>query len=375
MAWAKLNATDYKNCLAQIVAFSTKAFGAGSITAGGGNTGDGVLYGASATANSVAETWTATGDLGGADGVATFTVAGSFSGPQVGAVSGEPYSIDECSFIMLNGSADWVIADSYTFVVAAITPEWSVNESDLISTQQYAMLQGIGSGADEIFVGLRTQSDESTYFNLELSGFSGYVNGNTYDDQNGIRSYYTCLSSVGFDFWIFTTSRCIKIVPVIGTIYGGGYTGWFLPNASPSQYAYPQFVGGSTDDVAQLVGGTEDDHTNYWASFDGELSGAVNDGNSWVEINQFIPRSFWDSQLSWFPDLDGNRTTYPCEALKTSTKNIYGRLEGVHYAVNGDSVLTPEDIINDGNKCFIIFQDTFRTGTISVIAIDLIGDA
>jgi hypothetical protein len=302
-----------------------------------------------------------------------FSVTGSVSGAQASATAADPYSITETAFTVINGSADFVIGDTFSYSIAVSTAEWSVLESDLVSSQKYVILKGVGGGSDEIFVGFRTWSNGSTYFNLESSSFSGYVNGNSYDDQPGKFHYFTCFSNVAFDYWMIFTGRHIKVVGEIGTINEHLYTGWFLPNATQSQYAYPACVGGNTDDSAQLVGGTETDHTAYWAGVSTEESFAVNDGTSWVGISKFIPKDFGDFG-KWFDDIDGDRTSFALEAVETSTNNIYGRLEGVYAVVNGDSALTPRDVINDGQRAIVIFQDTYRTGTINVIGLDLMGD-
>ena len=373
MAWKKSTATDYTDCLQQIKDFVTKEFEAGAVTAGS-NTGNGIVYGASATENSVAETWAILCTTGGGDGVAKFAVSGSVSGAQAEATSGEPYSVAGASFIILGGTTDWAATDSFTFGITASSALWAVNEEDLASTQEYLLLQGVGGGSDEIFVGFRTQSNGTTYFNMEVSVFSGYVSGNTYTTQPGIQSYYSCMSNVCFDFWIIMTGRHIKVVSVIGTSYEHMYAGWFLPNATQSQYQYPAYVGGNTDGADQLVGGTADDHTAYWNGYGGQLSGAVHDGTSWLEINSFLPKSY-GSFASRFPDLDNRRTIYPCEILRPDRLAIYGSLEGVYYVVNGDSALTPDDILSDGDKGYLVVQDAFRTGTTNVISLDLLGDA
>jgi len=373
MPFKKTTATDFKDCLAKIIDFATKTKSVGAVTPGGGNVGDGIVYGASATEDSVDETLTLTCTTPGGDGVAVFSVTGSVSGAQASTTCATPYSIDEVSFVVLGGDTDFSVSDSFTFDIAASTALWEVLESDLVSSQQYVIMKGVGSGADEIFIGFRTQSDSSTYFNMEVSVFSGWVDGSSYDDQPGKFSYYTCMSSVAFDFYMIFTGRHIKLIPIIGTIYEGAYAGWFLPNAAPSQFQYPAFVGGSTDDAYQLIGGTESDHTNYWRAFGSQASGAVNDGVQWLGITRFIPLSY-GSFDQWHPDLDGNRTLYPCEIVRETEKQIYGRLEGVYYITNGDSALTTLDIINSGDQGLIIFQDVSRIGTNYVIAMDLMGD-
>lgn len=463
MPWCKKTATDFKDCLSQIIDFATKAFEAGAATPGS-NAGDGIVYGQSASENSVVETWTLEcttgGDLiftgttapgtadtyvqtgtndgkptyttatravwwstantrwynttlaeigtppvtagfelvtasnigtwtaigtstgspisaastDGSDGSAVFSVTGSVSGVKATATCGAPYSIAEFSFILLSGTVDFMAGDTFTVGVVASTALWSVNDSDLVSSQQYVLLQGVGGGSDEIFVGFRTQSDAAAYFNMEVSGFTGYVGTSTYDAQPGKGSMYACMSNVSFEFYMFMTGRSIKVVPVIGTVYEHMYAGWFLPNATVSQYGYPLFIGGSTDDLNQLVGGTEDDHTSYWAGFSDEYSSLLYNGVAYVEINEFNPKNYGNFS-SLVSALDGARVTYPATLLQTATDTVFGDLEGVEYVTNGDSALTVEDVINAQDTGYIIFQDVFRTGTTNVAAFDLIGDA
>lgn len=530
MAWAKRVASNYTDCLSQIISFATKELAAESVTPGS-NTGDGSLYGVSASERGVVETWTIECTVAGGSEVAQFSVVGSVSGTKDVATCDVPYSIDEISFIILSGTTDFIVGDSFTFDVVAISPEWSSNASsgygnmgvtadgdfsvtytDFVTTDSgetgdwynskslgganvsgapvgdyslslnsdgtlslahgfysgtstryvdssvvindglphdisfgisggvpfvtadgntvtdtvtadigvlqqdmyilgfsdngalrqsslmdatftqvqrvdsagtttltevdqivSSLLVGTGTGTDEIFVGFRTITDGSTYFNVEVSAMSGYIASNSYDDQPGIYSYYSCLSNVSFPFWIFTSSRRIMVIPVIGTLYEALYAGWFLPNATASQYAYPIFVGGSTDDENQLIGGTEDDHTCFWAGYSVEYSGAVNDGTSWVGINDFIPKDY-GRFYSLFSDIAGNRVLYPCEILRESSTTIYGRLEGIYFVGNGDSAITANDVLNDGSKGYIVTQDVFRTGTTNIAAIDLMGD-
>jgi len=378
MAWAKRNATDFKDCLDQINDFATKTLFAGAVTPGGGNTGDGVVYGASGSEHSVdGETWTLECTTGGGDEVAVFSVTGSDAGVQVAATSGVPYSIDRVSFIILAGDTDWVAGgtpDSFTFSTSTGTAKWTTEESDLASSQQHIILNGVGGGSDEIFAGFRTQSDDATYFNMEVTGFSGYVATSDYEDQPGYKSYYACMSNSSFDFYIVTTSRHIKIIPIVGVVYEGGYTGWFLPTATASQYSYPQFVGGSTDLADQTINDTGAQHTNYWAGLDEyNASGSVNDGSEWREIPKLSPISYGEFE-NWIKDIDDNRRLYAATLLNENQIDIYGTLEGIYYITNGDNALTPQDVITDGDKGYIVFRDVTRPGAGNVAVFDLMGD-
>lgn len=375
MAWMIGTASDYKDCLDQVRQFTQKAFAAGAITPGGGNTGDGVIYGASASHNSVSETWTIT-----ATSATNFTVSGSVSGAQVDATVGTPYSIDEVSFIINDGDAAFVATDSFTFPVAGSTAEWVQDrwDTDYDGSGGYELIQhGIGGGSDEVYVGYNTKTDASTYWNWLITGLTGYVPANDMINQPGYFPYYDCLNnSSSFPFTCIFTSRHIKVMPIIGAVYGGTYAGWILPHATPSQWDYPMFCGGSSDDVGQLLGGTEDEHTLYWNAFSDEKSGAVLDISVWNEINTFNPRHYGDF-ANFRPTQDDLMLLYPAVPIHEASNNVYGALEGVYYPtpfIPSTGLLTEGDVISTADATALCFRDITRAGAGNIIAMDLMGD-
>lgn len=74
------------------------------------------------------ETWTLTCTLGGADGVATFSVVGSTSGAVGTATSGTQFSTGTGAggirFTISGGGVNWIIGDTFTFSTKQY-PEWS----------------------------------------------------------------------------------------------------------------------------------------------------------------------------------------------------------------------------------------------------------
>lgn len=305
----------------------------------------------------------------GSGGVAEFSVTGSVSGAKADATSDVPYSIPEVSFTPLAGAYDFLYEDEFTFAVALATPLWVPNESDFASAQEYILLQGKGTGADEIFVGFRTWTDNINYFNMEVSGFSGYDNTKTYDDQPGKNEAYCCMSNVGFDFHIFMTGRAIKVVSTIGgTIDEHMYAGFFLPVATPAQNGYPMFIGGNSLSSSQLIGQVSTSaHVAYWAENRNKLFNGV----AWTSITNFHPLDFMTFN-DIKEDLDGNRVVFPATLL--ATDNVYGDMEGVGYITNSDSAVTTHDFLNAGNVAWLIFQDTTRVGVNRIAAFDLMGD-
>lgn len=380
MAWIIATASNYKDCLERVKDFCIKETAAGAITPGGGNTGNGTVYGASATADSVAETWTLTCTTGGGNEVAVFSVSGSVSGAQADATAGVPYSIDEVSFIITAGSVDFVSSDSFTFTVASSTAEWVVDrwDTDYDGSGGYELIMhGIGSGSDEIYIGYNTKTNSSTYWNWLVTGLTGYIGANTMANQPGYFPYYDCMNNVSFTFVCIMTSRHVKVIPYAASVQGGSYIGWMLPHATPSQWSYPMYCGGSTDDVSQLIGTYEDDHTCYWAAYSNEFSGAVLDISLWREINKFSPRHY-GSFTTWRPDLITDEMyLYPAVPIHEDSDNVYGTLEGVYWPTQyatGTGLLTAGDVIITDDVTALCFQDVNRSAAGDLIAMDLMGD-
>ena len=78
----------------------------------GANTGNGVILGACATGNSVAETWTITCTSTGP--LAEFSVIGSVSGAATNAVVNNTYYSDKICFVLAQDTVDFIIGDSFT---------------------------------------------------------------------------------------------------------------------------------------------------------------------------------------------------------------------------------------------------------------------
>jgi len=391
--WCIREATDYKDCLDQVRQFTQKAFAASSITRVAGSAGS--VYGASASENSNdTEEFTIKCTTGGGDGVAKFSVTGDgATGSAAEATAGEPYSIDECSFIIISEGDTFTTSDEWTFTTDASTAEWV--EDDYFTNynntgESWLVQHGIGAGSDEVYGSWWTVSDTSTYWNMGLSGQTGYndgyVDGSTdlahgITAQPGYHPYYVVMNEAPntFTFYCIATSRHIKIIPLIGSSHGSTYTGWFLPHSTPSQWGYPMFNGGSTDNESEPVGARDSGHTCYWSAFDGALHGAVDDNTIYREIDTFSPRHY-GSFAGFRSSLDQNVLLWPCVPIHEGSNNVYGELEGVYwpspYTWNGTTqgVLTPGSVIVTDTVTALCFQDVTADGAGNIIAMDLMGD-
>ena len=113
------------------------------------------------------------------------------------------------------------------------------------------------SGTDAIYTGLRSEYDAANgWYNLFLNGYTGYdPNETSFFNQPGAINNWT--NPVNLDvpmvpcwnasmpYWFRATGRAFSFGVKVSTSYEGGYLGFILPYATPSQYPYPLAVGGS----------------------------------------------------------------------------------------------------------------------------------
>lgn len=134
------------------------------------------------------------------------------------------------------------------------------------SGEREVILEGEGSGTDEIYVGFRTFFDSgSGARNMIFHGFTGFTAGLPYNDQPG-RSPGLETSSSGTDFggcyallsnstvtwWLSITPRRIVGVAKVGTCYSCFHLGFLNPFATGNEWPYPIFIAGSTTERFQL---------------------------------------------------------------------------------------------------------------------------
>ena len=343
MAWAKRTATDYLDCIDQIRQFTQKTWFAGTVTPGS-NTGEGSLFNPSASENSVAETWTITCTTAGGNDTAIFSVSGSVSGVQVSATAGVPYSIDKVSFVIVADGADFAISDSFSFPVTAGTAEWVQDrwDNDYDGAGGYELIQhGIGGGADEIYVGMRSFTDNTSYWNVEQSAFTGFVDGNPFDTQPGYMPEWCCGNGTSFEVWISASSRRINycLIPVEGSHEMGG-VGWLNSYASPSQWAYPAFCGGSRSSSSATIGssgGNFPTGSNLKILWGTNIRTGVS-----VSPCDYGYFSYWQS-----PE-DGFQRLYPASPRLDGNKETYGDLDGIFWPtpyVGGGGLFTALAVI------------------------------
>jgi len=381
MAWMYRSTTDYKDCLDQVRQFLLKDLEASAVSRVTGSAGR--VYGASATENSDdGETFTITCTTGGGDGVAKFSVVGDDSHTVLAeATAGVPYSEVPCSFIIVADGdtfSDSGTVDVWTFTTDSSTALWSQLRYTT-GTADELILKGVGGGSDEIFVGYQTVTNGTTYWNWEAYGFTGWESGNTIENQPGATKMYDTMNFAPFDFYVIFTARHIKVIPILDNGHmGGTYLGWLLPHATPSQWVYPMFIGGSADQNL-TIDNTSLNKTCYWSNSGGSTSydtARIFDGSEIRNIYDISP-AHYGSFTSWRAGMDGNMRLYPATPVYETVKNVFGVLEGVYWPtqyIPAGGVLTSGNVLVQDDIVAVTFTDTWRVGAGWVIAMDLMGD-
>lgn len=319
----------------------------------------------------------------------TFTVTGSVSGAQANAVVGVPYQNTFIDFQILDGATDFIVTDNWTVAVTAGqlgTQAWSINRQE----RESVFLQGPGlAGADEIFVNIKAyESVASDYYNWEIRGADGYSATKSIADQvNASPPVYTPLLNSSITYWVVATGRFFCLFAKTSTNYHCCYGGFFLPFATPAQYPYPLFIGGSSGTSTARWSDTSALTRAFFApaasAYARKVSGA------WADLDN---RNTGNVAGEWHthPYAGSNNTTVAYRA-----KNIRDGLSGEYALIPitlGDSSLTTtnehgvmgeldscffisgfgnaaENTVNDGTNNYIVFQDTYLTAIDSYMAL------
>jgi len=126
------------------------------------------------------------------------------------------------------------------------------------------IFRGTGASSPEnpFYFGIKTYSDTpSGYWNWELAGFTGFVDGSpegsvTFANQPGVIGLanvraYIPLQNSSMTYWFFANDRRVIMVVKTGTSYQFMYAGFLNPYATDTEYPYPLCIAGSTSNSLQ----------------------------------------------------------------------------------------------------------------------------
>lgn len=299
-----------------------------------------------------------------------------------------------------------LLAKLKTFICDTMTPSgdrWVVQRNVTTAGSEELIVRGVGSGTDQIYVGLKAFSDAGTdNYGLILNGFTGFNTALSFYDQPGAMQIsqtppvLPLLKSIpananAIKYWFIASSRRFIIIARTGTVYHQAYLGWFLPYGTPLQYPYPLVVGGSGMLNSLGVPVKQNESTNqvhaFWKPID-----AVNTIGNYP--NNFGTLSFRDAAGAWKrpvlsngglnssggsgtwpyveairnarssynnmrPNLDGTYTLGPIIIVEGSPANMWGEFDSIKHTTGNN--LTSEDIITIGSDNWLVVQNVFRT--------------
>lgn len=113
------------------------------------------------------------------------------------------------------------------------------------------------SGTDAIYTGVRSEYDAANgWYNLFLNGYTGHdPNEMSWFNQPGAINNWTAVTRLdvpvvpcwdsAMPYWLRANGRAFAFGVKVSTSFEGGYMGFILPYATPSQYPYPLAIGGS----------------------------------------------------------------------------------------------------------------------------------
>lgn len=249
--------------------------------------------------------------------------------------------------------------------VAIASGFWQVMRYDTTIANRELILKGQGfTGTEEIYVGVRTYQDASAdYYNLCVATFTGYVAGNTFDTQPGVRLSGVPAHNQRIDYWLSVNPQRIICCMKVGTpVYEHFYIGKFFPYARPSQYPYPMICGGMLNGATA----TRFSETSHSMPYKGNR---VNLGMRFNTGIYLTPESHpWNNNyLAGETQLRDTNNNYPLLPIILNDGNgVYGELDGIRF-ISGFNNVTE-------NTCgyeWVVLQDVSRTGFIDYIAFKL----
>ena len=295
----------------------------------------------------------------------------------------------------VHDGTNWVIVGSFRNETA-----WGVGERRVFRLASYIWKAPGNDGVSEIYTGAHLFENAGTgWYNWRLNGYTAFdASADFFDQPGSIKTSQPYgpvlpLTNSAIGYWFFSNGRHVTIVTKCGSVYGAAYLGLIQPYASPGQWPYPLFVGGSlyfensngepsSLSTNWLVGTAHGRHTTFALPFvpllgtTGDIPTASSarlrkpDG-SWLA---FMARSdFYDVKIQspagtvWpyaygftnvKPGLDGNYDVFPIILFEKGPDNAYGQLDGVH-AITG-SGLSAEATVTIGRDTYIVFPDVTR---------------
>lgn len=392
MAYQNGTASDHNDLYRRLYHFLTGRGLSGVVSFTG--TGNGTLTkkdvtpfmtNAGTTPDTLTEDWAITCTAAATDG-GTFSVVGSVSGAQAAATVGTPYSNGKIEFTIADGTTDFIVGDHFNFSttqgqMAAAGNAWIYQGTD---TDGRHWLKATGlTGTESIYFNAYTYQNVGTdVYSIGLSSATGFNALTTHAYQPGKSpTCWTALWNTDTPYWFVANGQRVVFVTKVSTTYHAGYVGKFFPYATPSEYAYPVYVGGETNDAALRWSSVSESFRHFsdpgaYSAYMFFPSGHWREIGNWYETSGeaqwSINRAMWPysgtnigghtvNRLRELRDnIDGSYTLLPLIPHANSPEvGVYGELDGCYYVSGYNNAA--ENIITVDGVDHLVVQNIHRT--------------
>lgn len=237
------------------------------------------------------------------------------------------------------------------------------------------VLKGVGvAGTDEIYVGLKLYTSAGTdTYGISFNGFTGYVDSEPFNNQPGAlpqtegSATAITLINAPMTYWLCVNSRRIVVVVKVSAVYEAAYLGYILPYASPNQYPYPLFVGGSIPGPTPARFSDVSGNHSHFAIPNGSAKLRPISG-VWASLTRANVSPYHvDASNSLLPAYDDS---YPLTPLVLfDALNIYGELDGCYHCTGFANAA--ENLIQVDEQDYLVVQNVFRTDRAAYWALKL----
>jgi hypothetical protein len=322
------NATDYDDALLRLLDLAVQNNVIAVAIAGGGTnyvvgeiltvTGGTVVAGLTALleVTSVA--------AGVVDGVRVFS-CGAYSANPGNPVSTTGSTTNDATFNLTFSTQNWAVNRNVASSTSIIDFQAIQGGAGTQTIEREVQIQGPGNaGTDEIYVGIIEIRETAVgSFNWFIQGMTGFGSGLDFIDQPGA-SYippneipaFVALSGGSIECWFYITPRTLHGVMRIGTTYVNFNFGFLNPYATPAEFPYPLYIGGSTAKWNQLFSESGNAQSGMVDPISDSRSGGNTRGNGGLRITSGVWSEFRNWQWTGATrQAQTVRTIYPAGAL------------------------------------------------------------
>jgi hypothetical protein len=300
------------------------------------------------------------------------------------------------------------LSQNWTELKTNATPYTRVeaDQTNTVEFETYLQAPGL-STTEQIFIQIGAYTNASAgLFNWRMMGALGFITGNTFFAQPGISPQaFMLLWNAPIPYWFIANGQRVIVAANVNGNIELCYLGKFLPDATPGQYPYPVFIGGTAGDATPLGGGNGNDSfavnrihsdvTNFHAAFfDPAVAfhcdvaagwqawnhwsggGDAHASNSTNQINPYADDGSFGSNQTTTPgqlkcvvtNIDGSYPVMPVRLEQiVPNLNVVGTLDGV-FATSGEGN-SSGSTLTVGSDTYICFQDTFRSARQNFVAL------